>query len=147
MGEKFTIDGVLDGSADLSLFASDWWRDDDARLLLGEEGRRTVYQIEVRDGCQYFGYTRGEGFGWLIDTGVVSEVVTSSARGQSELGIWSERQESNLPLGYGIRSSHNYFTSFLPRNQTDSVRFSECAFYGSINKDEHTFVLRLTQKW
>ena len=75
MGEKLAIDGVLDGSADLSLFASDWWRDD-ARLLLGEEGRRTVYQIEVRDGC-----TRGEGVGWLIDTGVVSEVVTSSARG------------------------------------------------------------------
>ena len=27
---------------------------------------------------------------WLFDTGVVSEVVSSSARGQSELGIWSE---------------------------------------------------------
>ena len=48
MGEKLKIDGGLDGSADLSLFASDWWRDDDARLLPGEESRRTVYQIEVR---------------------------------------------------------------------------------------------------
>ena len=49
-----------------------------------------VLGIEVRDGCQYFGYTRGGVFGWLFDTGVVSEVVSSSARGQSELGIWSE---------------------------------------------------------
>ena len=32
---------------------------------------------------------------WLIDTGVVSEVVTSFARGQSELGIWSRVWESN----------------------------------------------------
>ena len=90
MGEELKIDGGLDGSADLSLFASDWWRDDDARLLPGEESRRTVYQIEVRDGCQYFGYTRGGVFGWLFDTGVVSEVVSSSTMGQSELGIWSE---------------------------------------------------------
>ena len=144
MGEKFTIDGVLDGSADLSLFASDWWRDDDARLLLGEEGRRTVYQIEVRDGCQYFGYTRGEGFGWLIDTGVVSEVVTSSARGQFVLEKCPIRRESNPPLGYGIRSSHNYFTSFLPRDQTYSVHFSECAFYGSINKTNIRSYYRFT---
>ena len=49
-----------------------------------------VLGIEVRDGCQYSGYTRGGVFGWLFDTGVVSEVVSSSARGQSELGIWSE---------------------------------------------------------
>ena len=109
MGEKLKIDGVLDGSADLSLFASDWWRDDDARLLPGEEGRRTVYQIEVRDGCQYFGYTRGGVFGWLIDTAVVSEVVTSSARGQSELGIWSERQELNP----AARLRHPFITQLL----------------------------------
>ena len=94
MGDSFGINGVPYRFASIYLVARDRWRDDDARLLPGEEGRRTVYQIEVRDGCQYFGYTRGGVFGWLIDTGVVSEVVTSSARGQSELGIWSELRVS-----------------------------------------------------
>ena len=107
--------------------------------LPGEEGRRTVYQIEARDG-----YTRGGGFGWLIDTAVVSEVVTSSARGQSELGIWSERQDLNLRFGDDTCSSHDYFTSFLPRNQTHFIYFSKRTFYVSINKTNIRSYTRFT---
>ena len=83
----------------------------------------------------------------LIDTEVVREVVTGFSRVRFELENCRRRQELNLPLGYGIRSSYNDFTSFLPRNQTYSVQFSKRTFYGSINKYERTFVLRLTQKW
>lgn len=49
-------------SAELFQLARDWWRDDDARLLPGEEGGRTVFVVDFRDGCRYFGYTRGSVF-------------------------------------------------------------------------------------
>ena len=42
---------------DAAAFVTEWWENAEGRRLLGE-------------------------IGWLIDTGVVSEVVTSSARGQ-----------------------------------------------------------------
>ena len=95
MGDSFGINGVPYRFAFIYLVARDRWRDDDARLLPGEEGRTTVYQIEVRDGCQYFGYTRGGVFGWLIDTAVVSKVVAGFARGQFELEKCPIRRDSN----------------------------------------------------
>ncbi len=57
MGEKLKIDGVLDRSADLGLFASDWWQENDGRLLPGEAGGVTVFVVEFQDGCRYLGHT------------------------------------------------------------------------------------------
>ena len=57
MGDSFGIEGVPDGFAEMYLVARDWWRDDDARLLPGEESRTTVFVVDFRDGCRYFGYT------------------------------------------------------------------------------------------
>ena len=45
--------------------ARDWWRGEDARLLPGEAGGRTVFVVDFWDGCRYFGYTRGSVFGRL----------------------------------------------------------------------------------
>ena len=39
-------------------FAKDWWHDDVARLLPGEERDHTVFVIDFYDGCKYFGYTK-----------------------------------------------------------------------------------------
>ena len=77
---------------------------------------------------------RAGGAGRLIDTGVVTKVVTGSMSGQIELEKCPRRQGTNLPFGDDTRSSHDYFTSFLPRNQTHFIHFSKRAFYGSINK-------------
>ena len=57
MGDSFGIEGVPDGFAEMYLVARDWWRDDDARLLPGEESWTTVFVVDFRDGCRYFGYT------------------------------------------------------------------------------------------
>ena len=57
MGEKLKIDGVLDRSADLGLFASDWWQENDGRLLPGEADGVTVFVVEFQDGCRYLGHT------------------------------------------------------------------------------------------
>ena len=43
--------------------ATDWWRGLAGRALPGEEDGATVFQIEFRDGCRYFGYTEGSVFG------------------------------------------------------------------------------------
>ena len=43
--------------------ATDWWQSLGERRLPGEEGGVTVFQIEFRDGCRYFGYTEGSVFG------------------------------------------------------------------------------------
>ena len=83
----------------------------------------------------------------LIDTEVVREVVTSSARGQFVLEKCPIWWDSNPTVGDGIRSMCVYITTFSLRHQTYSVQFSKRAFYGSINKYEQPFVLRLTQKW
>ena len=58
MCESFGIDGVPDRFVEMYLVARDWWRDDDVRSLPGEEGRTTVFVVDFRDGCRYFGYTR-----------------------------------------------------------------------------------------
>ena len=55
--------------------ARDWWRNVDARLLPGEEGRTTVFVVDFHDGCQYFGYTR-------------KSVVARVASLMSESGDW-----------------------------------------------------------
>ena len=94
---------------DAAAFVTEWWENAEGRRLLGE-------------------------IGWLIDTGVVSEVVTSSARGQFVLEKYPIRWDAFPRLGDGIRSTCVYITSFSLRNQTDSVHFSKRVFYGSINK-------------
>ena len=43
-------------------FAKDWWHDDEARLLPGEEHGHTVFVIDYYDGCKYFGYTKEQVF-------------------------------------------------------------------------------------
>ena len=52
-------------SAELLRIATDWWRDDDANLLPGEQGGRSVFVLDFWDGCRYFGYTRGSVFARL----------------------------------------------------------------------------------
>ena len=83
----------------------------------------------------------------LIDTDVVREVVTGFSRGQFVLEKCPIWWDSNPTVGDGIRSTCVYITTFSLRHQTYSVQFSKRAFYGSINKYEQPFVLRLTQKW
>ena len=41
-------------------FAKEWWHDDEARLLPGEERGHTVF--DFYDGCKYFGYTKEQVF-------------------------------------------------------------------------------------
>ena len=69
MGEKLKIDGVLDGSVDLSLFASDWWQGHDGRPLPGEAGGITVFTIIFWDGCSFFDYTQGSVFERVSELG------------------------------------------------------------------------------
>ena len=66
-GEKSKIDGVLDRSADLGLLASDWWQENDGRLLPGEAGGVTVFEILYQDGCRYFGFTGTSVFERLVE--------------------------------------------------------------------------------
>ena len=67
MGESFGIEGVPYRFVDIYLVARDWWREDDVRSLPGEESRTTVFVVDFRDGCRYFGYTRGSVFGRLSE--------------------------------------------------------------------------------
>ena len=79
MGEKSKVDRLLDRSADLGLLASDWWQENDGRLLPGEAGEAggvTVFEILYQDGCRHFGFTGMRVFDWLVDVrsnGFVSE--------------------------------------------------------------------------
>ena len=67
MGDKSKIDGVLDRSADLGLLASDWWQENDGRLLPGEAGGVTVFEILYQDGCRHFGFTGTNVFDRLVE--------------------------------------------------------------------------------
>ena len=74
--EKFDIIRMLPSPADQNRVARDWWRDDDARVLPGEESGTTVFVVEFQDGCQFFGYTHrsvfvrlGELMGGPLDRG------------------------------------------------------------------------------
>ena len=51
----------------MNLVARDWWQEDDARLLPGEEAGTTVFAVAFQDGCWYFGYTSGSLFGRLCE--------------------------------------------------------------------------------
>ena len=158
----------------VSAFAAEWWENAAGRRLPGEEGGYTVFAIEFWDseddgvpvtstsvfermvvelargrsmptakGVQ----RRAECTGRLVDTAVVTKGVTGFAWARFELENWSERRESNPPLGDDTRLSHDYFTSFLPRNQTHSIHFSKRAFYGSINKTNARSYTCFTQRW
>lgn len=67
MVEKISKDGIPDRSVEMDEVARDWWQDDDARLLPGEEGGATTFAVEFEDGCRYFGYTSGNVFRRLVD--------------------------------------------------------------------------------
>ena len=103
--------GPFSDGVDAAAFVAEWWENAVGRRLPG-----------------------GGVFGWLIDTGVVSEVVTSSARGQFVLEKYPIRWDLNPPMGDAICSTCVYITAFFLRNQTYFAHFSEFRFYGSINK-------------
>ena len=140
------------------------------KLELAELQAHPAYQVRVSSECCPYGGVRDRmprclpvfrptaamqrrswGVGWggglLIDTEVVREVVTGFSMGQFILEKWWRLGDSNPTVGDGIRSTCVYITTFSLRHQTYSVQFSKRAFYGSINKYEQPFVLRLTQKW
>ena len=75
MNESPELTKVLACLAEQIKFARDWWRNVDARLLPGEEGRTTVFVVDFHDGCQFFGYTR-------------KSVVARVASLMSESGDW-----------------------------------------------------------
>ena len=51
--------GVPAWFVDMFVTAQNWWREDDSRLLPGEEGGTTVFLVEFADGCRYCGHTSG----------------------------------------------------------------------------------------
>ena len=69
MGETFAIgyQGLPDQFVDAHLVARDWWLGDDARLLPGEAGGVTVFEILYQDGCRYFGFTGTSVFERLVE--------------------------------------------------------------------------------
>ena len=57
--------GVPAWFVDMFLTTQNWWREEDSRLLPGEEGGSTVFLVEFADGCRYCGYTSGGVFSRL----------------------------------------------------------------------------------
>ena len=49
--------GVPAWFVDMFVTAQNWWREEDSRLLPGEEGGTTVFLVEFADGCRYCGHT------------------------------------------------------------------------------------------
>ena len=49
--------GVPAWFVDMFLTAQNWWREEDSRMLPGEEGGTTVFLVEFADGCRYCGHT------------------------------------------------------------------------------------------
>ena len=47
----------MDGQEDIDGVAEDWWQDEAVRLLPGEYGGVTVFEIVFWDGCRYIGHT------------------------------------------------------------------------------------------
>ena len=56
-GSSENESGVPAWFVDMFATAQHWWRQDDSRLLPGEEGSATVFVIAFADGCRYCGYT------------------------------------------------------------------------------------------
>lgn len=54
-------------SVDGRMTASDWWSGADVRLLPGEGGGATVFEISFSDGCRYIGHTEMTVFGRVDD--------------------------------------------------------------------------------
>ena len=50
-------EGVPGPSSDALMTARHWWREDAARMLPGEKGGSTVFEISFWDGCRYVGHT------------------------------------------------------------------------------------------
>ena len=136
------------------------------KLEIAELQAHPAYQVRVSSECCPYGGVRDRmprclpvfrptaamqrrawGVGSLIDTEVVREVVTGFFRVRFVLEKCPIWWDLNPTVGDGIRSTCVYITTFSLRHQTYSVQFSKRAFYGSINKYEQPFVLRLTQKW
>ena len=51
------MDKELNPSVDPSMTARHWWREDAVRMLPGEQGGATVFEIRFWDGCRYLGHT------------------------------------------------------------------------------------------
>ena len=49
--------GVPAWFVDMFVTTQNWWREEDSRLLPGEEGGTTVFLVEFADGCRYCGHT------------------------------------------------------------------------------------------
>ena len=128
MAKKSGIAGVPDAF----MTARDWWLEGDARLLPGEVGGVTVFEILYEDGCRYFGYTEMSVFdlvndatleaperflleiAWrFMDAGVVPKVATSCNGGRFEPEKWSRRREM-LRAGH-CRTGHQERRCRLPR--------------------------------
>lgn len=58
MNQPVELGKLLPSSSESSQFAKNWWNDDKARPLPGEEQDHTVFVIDFYDGCKYFGYTK-----------------------------------------------------------------------------------------
>ena len=76
MDKESRIEGVPDWFVDAFMTARHWWREDESRLLPGEEGASTVFVVDFSDGCRYCGYTSesvfsrlGELMGGPFDSG------------------------------------------------------------------------------
>ena len=58
MAETFGIANIPDRRVEMYLVATNWWLEEGARPLPGEESQTTVFVVDFSDGCAYFGYTR-----------------------------------------------------------------------------------------
>ena len=47
----------LDPSVDASMTARHWWGEDAVRMLPGEQGGATVFEVRFWDGCRHLGHT------------------------------------------------------------------------------------------
>ena len=58
MNQPVELGNLLPRSSESNQFAKNWWNDEKARPLPGEEQNYTVFVIDFFDGCKYFGYTK-----------------------------------------------------------------------------------------
>ena len=123
-------------SPEILQLVRDWWGADDAPLLPGEEGGRTVFVVDFWDGCRYFGYIRGNVFGRLArlvnepgNFGFNPFVLGHAARVPylvrcvaSRMDEWQARQLRNLLVS---KAPEDFTTS----NGT-TVRAADCCMLG-----------------
>ena len=58
MNQPVELGKLLPRSSESNQFAKNWWNDEKARPLPGEDQDHTVFVIDFYDGCKYFGYTK-----------------------------------------------------------------------------------------